>query len=153
MSDRELLGESLSRHELMSKAVDRLKERYRPFFERRKLTFPEVRVIEGRIVVEGRPVNGCFSVDDGKPVVSISGHSNSWIITLFHEFQHYMRWVRDPSPAESGSLRNIDETFTESDAISDWNDFVRFLERDDLVITGGQYATYIRRLYGSQSWL
>ncbi len=89
-------------------------------------------------------------------IIRISESSNSWIMTLFRELHHFLDWTRDPSKwndEQSESLSNIDETFAERNALDDWNDFVKSLGREDLVIPGGPYPAYVRRRYGGRSRL
>ncbi len=145
LTDFELLEEGSTRQALLDRAVEHLKERYKSL----RQPLPEVRLIKGWL---GHP--GDFSLEEGKPLIRISEASNSWVMTLFHEFQHFLDWARDPSKwdeqlGEGESLENIDETYAERSALNDWNDFVKLLGREDLAIPGGQFPAYVRRRYGS----
>jgi hypothetical protein len=141
------LGES--KEDLFDKAIAFEKKHYRAFLEGHKVGFPKV------TIVTGREREGDFLVKDGIPTIRIFRSFDSWILTLFHEFHHFLEWVRNPVHFNETYLhfKDIEDTFAERNAVEDWSDFAGALGRSDLEIPGTQVATYVRRHYGNRSRL
>jgi hypothetical protein len=149
LSDREFENHEITRTEMLNKAITFLKESYRLFLEGHDISFPHV------TIVSGHDREGEFLVIDRIPTIRVFRDSNSWILTLFHEFQHFMKWVADPVHFNEtyDRFKDIEETFAERHAVENWSDFAGRFGRDDLEIPGTQIATYVRRYYGRRSRL
>jgi hypothetical protein len=148
LSDTEF-GSASNRKEMFVKAISFLKDRYRPFLGGKGTAFPKV------MIIPGAEKEGDFLVEDGTPTIRIFRSSDSWILTLFHEFYHFREWVSDPTHFEESYQRfnDTEDTFAERHAVEDWSDFARMLGRQDLEIPGTQITTYVRRHYGRKSRL
>lgn len=107
------------------------------------------------VIASDGVAEGDFSHENEIPVVRIFRRFDSWILTLFHEFHHFMKWVSDPTHFDEtyGDFTDIEDTFAERHAVEDWSDFARTLGRQDLEIPGTQIVTYVRRHYGRKSRL
>jgi hypothetical protein len=132
------------RKELFEKAVSFEKEQYKQIVER--YGFPEVRLTDQIDPEEdGKPLAGQFFIENEKPIIEVSQWTKRQYLTLFHEFHHFLDWLKDP--ASLGAKHHFTERFCERNAIEDWNGFVDTLDRSDLKIPSGQIRVYINRVY------